>query len=156
METKVTAASNDLNPREHSWTGNPMVCSCGSCKLAGEAGLLQYQYPELPVVCGGEGEQHRCWCTAHEPALCGSTALGPLHLFNEGLTQPFGYWGHSVSLGPLNTGGEGLFPPELQMASFVTSLILGLLSPLGRVCCLHLQTGNLNHCPSGLSSDPPL
>lgn len=27
METKVTTASNDLNPREHSWTGIPMVCS---------------------------------------------------------------------------------------------------------------------------------
>lgn len=27
METKITTASNDLNPREYSWTGNPMVCS---------------------------------------------------------------------------------------------------------------------------------
>lgn len=27
METKITTASNDLNPRDYSWTGNPMVCS---------------------------------------------------------------------------------------------------------------------------------
>lgn len=56
----------------------------------------------------------------------------PLHLFNEGLTQPFGYWGHSVSLGPLNTGGESLFPPELQMASFL---------PLWYLVCCHLWAG---------------
>lgn len=69
--------------------------------------------PKVPGVCFWlrhcrEADLHRGWVTAHEPALDGSRPQDPLDLSDEGLTQPFGYWGrggHSVSLGHLHTAG---------------------------------------------------
>lgn len=54
--------------------------------------------PEVPGVCFWlrhcrEADLHRGRVTAHEPALDGSRPQDPLDLSDEGLTQPFGYWG---------------------------------------------------------------
>lgn len=101
------------------------VMLCGSSKLVGDA--AQPRHPRLKVPVArfwlkhwGEGDLHRGWITAHDRALGGSIPLEPLDLSDEGLTLPFGSWGHSVSLGHLNT--EGPAPLELRMATSLAPL----------------------------------
>jgi len=152
METDIPTAFNDWNPRKHHWSGNTMVWEvvlCGSSKLVGDVAQPWHPHLEVPVVCfwlkrWGEGDLHRGWITAYEPALSGSRPPDPLDLCDEGLTWPFGYWGHSVSLGLL------IHTPDELSCPFETWAIL----PQVGIHFLHLQTRNLNENLSGLCELP--
>lgn len=113
METAIATAFNDLNPREPRGRRTPLV---GEVKLHGSSKLAEdtvspgihpsrSRWYRGELKHRGQGGLHRGRTTAHERALCGSTPPDPLDLSDEGLTQPWGYWGHSVSLRHLNTEG---------------------------------------------------
>ena len=99
----------------------------GSSKLVGDAARPWHPHLEVPVVClwlkhWGEGDLHRGLITALERALCGLIPLGSLDLSDEGLTQPFGYWGNNLKTqGPvlLNARWHLLLP--LWDLSYLTS-----------------------------------
>ena len=101
----------------------------------------------------GQGGLHRGRTTAHERALCGSTPPDPLDLSDEGLTQPWGYWGAFCLLAPSEYRRTCPLP-ELQMATSLAPLRLGTIRPQVRICFLHLQTRNRNHSLSR-PSEPP-
>ena len=98
METDITTAFNDLNPKEHHGMGSHALwffqvgwgCSPALASTPrGPSGM-----PLVKTLGRGRLAQGIDHC--FERALCGLIPLGSLDLSDEGLTQPFGYWGNNL------------------------------------------------------------